>query len=254
MNSNDVALKLVNVSKTFYIAENKQDTIREKVFNAFSKNSKKKIEAVKQINLEIKKGELFAIIGKNGSGKSTLLNIIMGVPPADRGSIIEINGKIMRLSLGMGFNPNLTARENIFVNGTILGLSVEELKEKVDEIIEFAELENFIDTPVRFFSAGMRARLGFSIAIQARTEIFLFDEFFGGVGDLVFKKKSNEVFEKSLLAGKTIVLVTHSIQLVKKHSTRAMLMDMGNPVMIGDPKAVIYKYKEITNTVNDKIY
>jgi len=254
MNSNDVALKLVNVSKTFYIAENKQDTIREKVFNAFSSNNKKKIEAVKPINLEIKKGEFFAIIGRNGSGKSTLLNIIMGVPPADRGGIIEINGKIMRLSLGMGFNPNLTARENIFVNGTILGLLVEELEEKVDEIIEFAELENFLDTPVRFFSAGMRARLGFSIAIQARTEIFLFDEFFGGVGDLVFRKKSNEVFEKSLLAGKTIVLVTHSIALVKKHSTRAMLMDMGNPVMIGDPKAVIYKYQEITNTVNDKIY
>lgn len=254
MNNNDVALKLVNVSKTFYIAENKQDTIREKVFNAFSSNSKKKIEAVKPINLEIKKGEFFAIIGRNGSGKSTLLNIIMGVPPADRGSIIEINGKIMRLSLGMGFNPNLTARENIFVNGTILGLLVEELEEKVDEIIEFAELENFIDTPVRFYSAGMRARLGFSIAIQARTEIFLFDEFFGGVGDLVFKKKSNEIFEKSLLAGKTIVLVTHSIALVKKHSTRAMLMDMGNPVMIGDPKSVIYKYKEITDTVNDKVY
>jgi len=158
----------------------------------------------------------------------------------------------MRLSLGMGFNPHLTARENIFVNGTILGLTIRELKDKVAEIIEFAELEEFIDTPVRFYSAGMRARLGFSIAIQARTEIFLFDEFFGGVGDLVFKKKSDEVFKTSLLAGKTIILVTHSMPLILKHSSRAMLLDMGEPIIIGDPKAVIYKYKELTNTVDNK--
>lgn len=240
-----MAIKLRNVKKTFYIKENRNESIREKLFNAFSSNTKKKIEALKPLSLQIKKGEFFSIIGSNGSGKSTLLNLIMGSLPFDPGGNIEVNGKMIRLALGMGFNPLLTARENILVNGSILGLSLKDIRSRFDEIIGFAELEEFMDTQVKFFSSGMRARLTFAIALHAQADIFLFDEFFGGVGDLVFKSKSEDVFNKSLVDGKTVVLVSHSLDIVRKHSNRVLLLHKGLPIIIDEPEIVIATYKEI---------
>ncbi len=241
----DTVIALRNVSKTYDIKDRKNDTIRERVFNAFKSNPSRKLKALNSINLEIKKGEFFSIIGRNGSGKSTMLNLIMGALQADHGSEITVKGKMIKLALGMGFNPNMTGRENILINGSILGLTLKEIKSKFDEIIAFSELENFADTLVKNYSSGMRARLTFSIALHAKADIFLFDEFFGGVGDLIFKKKSEEVFQKSLIDGKTIVLITHSLDVVKKHSDRALLLETGNPIILGKPSEVINKYTEL---------
>ena len=241
----DTVIKLENVSKTYLVKDRKNDTIRDRVFNAFKSNPSRHIEAVKSVNLEVKRGEFFSIIGRNGSGKSTLLNMIMGALQPNKGSKITVDGKMIKLALGMGFNPNMTGRENILINGSILGLTLKEIRSKIDEIIAFAELDGFIDTLVRHYSSGMRARLTFSVALHAKADIFLFDEFFGGVGDLIFKKKSDAVFQKSLVEGKTIVLITHSLEIVKKHSDRALLIDNGDPIIMGKPELVIKKYREL---------
>lgn len=251
----DIAVRLENVSKTFYVQDKNNDSIRDRVFNIFKPNTKRRIEAVKPLNLEIKKGEFFSIIGRNGSGKSTLLNVIMGSLRPDKGGIIDVKGRMTRLSLALGFDPNLTARENVYVNGSVLGLSMKEIGQKLKEIIAFAELQNFIDTKVKFFSSGMRARLAFAVAIHAKADVFLFDEFFGGVGDIVFKKKSDEVFRQSMLEEKTIVLVSHSLEIVSKYSDRVLLLNYGEPVMIGSPEDAIVQYHklaEINNQSNNK--
>jgi len=242
----DVVISVKNVRKTFYIRENQHATIRDRLLNTFNKNPLRKIEALKPVSFEVKRGEFFSILGSNGSGKTTLLNLIMGAIPPDDGGEISVNGKMIRLALGMGFNIDLTARENILVNGSILGLSLAEIDTKFDEIIEFAELEDFINTPVKFFSSGMKSRLTFAIALHAKADIFLFDEFFGGVGDIVFKNKSEKVFNKSLVDGKTIILVSHSMPTIEKNSNRALLLHYGQPILIDKPSKVIKKYQEMS--------
>jgi len=199
LSDKEVVIRLKDINKTFYIREKGADSIREKVFGLFSNNAKKEVKAIQDINLEIRKGEFLGIIGRNGSGKSTLLKIIMGAIRPDEGGEVITQGRMMRLSLGMGFDPKLTARENIYINASILGLTSKQVNEKFDEIIGFAELYGFVDTPVKYYSRGMKSRLGFAIAVHADADIFLMDEFFGGVGDANFKKKSEEIFAKSFL-------------------------------------------------------
>lgn len=236
---------LKNVNKTFYVRESNHNSVRSKVFNIFSKKGKRKIEALKDINLDIKKGEFLGIVGRNGSGKSTLLKIITGAIPPDKGGVVETKGKIIRLALGMGFDPNLSARENIYVNASIIGLTFKQIGKKFHKIIKFAELEKFIDTPVRFFSSGMRSRLAFAIAVHAEADIFLMDEFFGGVGDIGFKKKSAEVFEESFVHGRTIIHVSHNLNTIKKHCTRVLLLNRGEFVAVGPPEVILEKYNEL---------
>jgi len=184
------------------------------------------------------------IIGRNGSGKSTLLNMIMQTLRPDKGGHIYTKGKMMKLSIGMGFDPNLTGRENIYINGAVLGLSFKKIGKKFDEIFDFAELENFMDTKVKHYSKGMKARLAFAVAVHAEADIFLFDEFFGGVGDLRFKKKSDEVFQKSLLKNKTIVIVSHNLNVIKKHCPRSLCLDKGKILGIGPTQEMIKIYQE----------
>lgn len=245
MNDSNIVISLKNISKTFHIRDANTMTIREKAFNAFKKTHKRKIEALKNINLEIKKGEFFGIIGHNGSGKSTLLHIISGGYPADKGGHVKIEGKFMRLSLGLGFDPELTARENIYVNGSILGLTFKKIGEKFNEIIEFSELQNFVDTKVKYYSSGMKSRLMFSIAVHAEADIFLMDEFFGGVGDEKFRKKSEKVFEESVIKGRTIIHVSHSLGTIKKHCDRVLVLNKGEAVFIGSPDEAIEIYKNL---------
>jgi len=240
----DVAIKLTNVSKTFQIREKSTNSIRDRAINLLSFNNKaRNIKALHNINLEIKRGEFFGIIGRNGSGKSTLLKLIMGAFPPDKGGKIYTNGRMIRLALGMGFDPGLSARDNIYVNGSVLGLSFRQIGQKFDEIIDFAELDNFVDTPVKFYSSGMRSRLAFAIAIHAEADIFLMDEFFGGVGDEIFKKKSEEVFQTSILNGRTIIHVSHSLKTFDKHCERLLLLDKGEHVMLDHPETVIEYYR-----------
>ncbi len=238
-------IKLKNISKSFRVREQANDSVRDKVMNLFNSNQLITYDALVDINLEIKKGEFFGIIGHNGSGKSTLLNIIMGSIIPNKGGIVETEGKIIRLALGMGFDPGLSARENIYVNASILGLTFKEIGERFDEIISFAELEKFVDTPVKFYSSGMRSRLTFAIAVHAEADIFLMDEFFGGVGDKSFREKSEAIFEESFIKGRTIVHVNHNMHLIKKHCDRVLLLHGGKQIIVGPPNEVIEAYDEI---------
>ncbi|HUM88295.1 MAG TPA: ATP-binding cassette domain-containing protein [Prolixibacteraceae bacterium] len=239
--SNDIAIKLENINKT-YVIHDRGNTIRERFFSLFSGKGARKLKALQNVNLEIKKGEFFGIIGRNGSGKSTLVQIMNEAIPPDKGGKVTIDGKAMRLALGMGFNNELTARQNIMINSSVLGLSIKEIKSKMDEMIAFAELEEFADTPVKYYSSGMKSKLMFSIAVNAEADIFLMDEFFGGVGDQNFKKKADELFHNRFVKGKTIIHVSHQMDSIKKYCDRVMLLDKGKVVKIGTPDEVLAEY------------
>lgn len=245
MKNDEIVVRLENVSKTFYSKQNPAASIRDIAMGLFSRRGKiKTVKALQDINIEIKKGETFGIIGRNGSGKSTLIHLMMQSMKADEGSIIETNGVMLRLALGMGMDPNLSARENVYVNGSILGLSFKHINSIFNEIISYANLEDFVDTPVKHFSKGMHARLKFSIALHANSDILLLDEFFGGVGDEDFKKKSTEAFKQVILEGRTIIMVSHAIQNIKKYCDRALWIEKGKMKMLGDPKEVATEYVE----------
>ena len=219
-------------------------TIRERLQLLFSKkNSQSELKALSNVNLTISKGETFGIVGRNGSGKSTLLNIIMESIRPDKGGIVKTKGKMIRLALGMGIDPNLTARENIYVNGSVIGLSFKRIGEKFDQIITFAGLEGFVDTPVKFFSKGMKQRLLFSIAMHVETEIILLDEFFGGVGDQDFKRKSDEAFKKVIMEGRTIIIVSHSLPIIAKYCKRVAWIHHGRVRSLGPAETVLKSYR-----------
>jgi ABC-2 type transport system ATP-binding protein len=244
MDSRETVIRLENVSKTF-VVDGGGNTIREKIKGLFDGSGKQRIHALKDINLEIKKGEFFGIVGRNGSGKSTLLRIMAGSYPPDPGGKVLLKGRYMRLALGMGFDPELTAHENIFLNASILGLSMRQIRERHDEIVTMAELEDYVYTPVKFFSSGMQSRLKFAIAVQAEADVFLMDEFFGGVGDLKFKEVSEKIFDESIVKGRTIVHVSHSLSTIKERCDRVLLLHKGEPVMIGAPDEVLAKYQQV---------
>ena len=250
--SSDVMIRLKNVSKTFRVREGDLSTIRGRVFSILSKKKLRQIKAVHNVNLEIKRGEFVGVIGRNGSGKSTLIHLMTGAYEVDPGGMREINGSFIRLSLGLGFNQQLTARQNVMLNASILGLSIQEIKEKFDDIIEFAELEEFTETKLKFFSKGMRARLSFSIAMHANTEIMLMDEFFGGVGDENFKQKADKVFRETLLTGRTIVHVSHNLNTIEQYCKRVILMEKGRVAAEGPPEEVIPEYRRILRQVRER--
>ena len=252
MESKKVVIHLKNINKTFKLKDASTDSIRDRIFSIFSDSKLRSLKALQNVNLDIYKGEFFGIIGHNGSGKSTLLKIIMGAFPPDEGGEVEVNGKIIRLALGMGFDPNLTARENIYINGSVLGLTFREIGEAFHQIIEFAELENFVDTQVKFYSTGMRSRLAFGVAIHAKADIFLMDEFFGGVGDISFRKKSEEIFQKSVVEGRTIIHVSHQLQTIKRHCNRVLLLHQGQVVTIDTPEVVIPLYRQLMEKKKQK--
>lgn len=234
----NIAIKLENVNKTYTIHD-RGNTIRDRVFSIFTGKKNRKIHALHGINLEVYKGEFFGIIGLNGSGKSTLIQIMNKAIPPDRGGYVTINGKAMRLALGMGFHDELSARQNVMVNSSVLGMSIKECKSKMEEIISFAELNDFIDTPVKYYSSGMKSKLMFSIAVNAKADIFLMDEFFGGVGDINFQKKADEVFHERIIKGKTIIHVSHQLETINHYCDRVMLLDKGHVVKIGTPEEVL---------------
>lgn len=248
----ETIIKLENVFKTFRVSDRPVNSIRSALMQLFIPSNQRKILALKGINFNIKRGEFIGLIGHNGSGKSTLLNLILGAMRPDPGGIVEVNGKVMMLSLGLGFDNNLTARENIYINGSLLGLSLKRIGQKFDEIIDFAELEDFVDTKVKFFSKGMRMRLAFAVGIHAETEVLLIDEFFGGVGDQNFKVKSEAVFQDKLLEGKTIIFASHSMPILKENADRVFLLNQGNLIAGGDFEEVEEKYDEIMEAKREK--
>ena len=246
-NGAKTVITLQNISKTFTVRDKTTNTIRDSFIGLFQKNKRRDIKALDSISLDVKKGEIFGVIGRNGSGKSTLMNIMLGAYQADEGGVREVEGRMIRLALGMGFDKQLTGKENIYINGSVLGLTFKEIDEKFDEIIDFAELRKFVNTKVKFYSKGMKSRLMFAIALHTRADVFLFDEFFGGVGDEIFKEKSEKVFEDSFTNNKTIVLISHNLGSVRKHCDRVLLLDEGKMVALGTPNEVLPVYKNLSN-------
>lgn len=239
---NNVAIHAKNISKTFHITEDSHNTVKHRLFNLFNPPRRKDVKAVKRLSLDIKKGECIGLLGRNGSGKSTLVKVLAGVYPTDTG-YVRINGSTMLMNLGVGMSHELTARENIYVSGSVLGLKIKEVDAIFDQIVEFAELKEFIDTKIKFFSSGMVARLAFSIAVNAGADIMFLDEIFA-VGDMKFQEKAIKVFESSWIEGKTVILVSHSMDTIQKYCNRAAYMKGGELVFFGDTQKAIEMYME----------
>lgn len=258
--SEDIAIKVENLAKTFKIPHEKHTSLKSAALNVFSSKGFTTLEALKDVSFEVKRGEFFGIIGRNGSGKSTLLKILAGIYIPNSGKV-TINGKLSPfLELGVGFNPQLTARENVFLGGSILGLSRKEIAEKFESIIKFAELEDFVDMKFKNFSSGMQVRLAFALAVNARAEILLMDEVLA-VGDVNFQAKCLEEFNSYREKGKTVVLVTHDIGTVQRYCDRAMLLRSGKIITIGEAEKVVNEYmkqnildeeKRLKKAENDK--
>ena len=233
-----------DVYKSFNVYLDRANTLKEKLL-FFTRNKKEKREVLKGINLDIKKGEVVALIGTNGSGKSTLLKLMTKILYPNSGKI-EINGKLTSLlELGAGFHPDFSGRENIYFNASIFGLTKKEIDEKLEDIIDFSELRNFIDNPVRTYSSGMFMRLAFAVAINVNADILLVDEILS-VGDEHFQNKCIEKMLELKNQGKTMVFVTHSMQSVRKLCNRAVWLSDGKIKMDGDVENVIHKYVEVT--------
>lgn len=237
-----IAIKARNISKTFQISEDSHNTVKHRLFNLFNPPKTKYIPAIKSLSMEIMQGECIGLLGRNGSGKSTLVKLLAGVYPTDSG-YISINGSSMMMNLGVGMSHELTARENVYVSGSVLGLKIKEIDAIFDEIIEFAELESFVDTKIKFFSSGMVARLGFSIAVKAGADIMFLDEIFA-VGDAKFQEKAIKVFESSWIKGRTVILVSHSLEVIRQYCNRAAYMKSGELVYFGDTNKAIDMYIE----------
>ncbi|AMM51869.1 hypothetical protein TH61_12735 [Rufibacter sp. DG15C] len=237
-----VAVKARNISKTFQISEDSHNTVKHRLFNLFNPPRTKYIPALKSMSLEIMKGECIGLLGRNGSGKSTLVKILAGVYPSDSG-YVKIDGSTMLMNLGVGMSHELTARENVYVSGSVLGLKIKDIDAIFNEIIEFAELEGFIDTKIKFFSSGMVARLAFSIAVKAGADVMFLDEIFA-VGDVKFQEKAIKVFESSWIEGKTVILVSHSVDVIRQYCNRAAFMKQGELVFMGDTEKAIELYMD----------
>lgn len=234
-------VKLTHISKSFNIPAEKQDSLRERFIKLKFKQNFRQLSALKDINLEIKAGEWLGVIGANGSGKSTLLKIISGIYEPDNGQI-EVNGRLVPfLELGVGFNPELSAKDNIFLNGVILGMRRKQISEKFNEIVNFAGIKQFMNLPLKNFSTGMELRLGFAIAIQSPAEIYLLDEVLS-VGDYQFQKKAKKVFEKMKRQGKTVILISHDLISIKSWCDQAIWLDHGQAKLIDRPTEVIKQY------------
>lgn len=245
--SDEIAIKVAGVGKTFKLPHEKNSSIKGAVLNFYKRNRTYETQQVlKDISFEIKKGEFFGIVGRNGSGKSTLLKLLAGIYTPSKGRI-QVNGKLTPfIELGVGFNPELTGRENVFLNGALLGFNRSEMNKMYDDIVEFAELEKFMDQKLKNYSSGMQVRLAFSIAIRAESDILVLDEVLA-VGDEAFQKKCIDVFEEYKSKKQTIVLVTHDMETVKQFCSQAMLIDQGEIILLGDPNKAANSYTELNN-------
>ena len=244
-NNEEYAIIVEDVHKTFSVYLDKANTIKEKLLFLFSRNRKEKREVLKGINLKIKKGESVALIGVNGGGKSTLLKLMTKIIYPNKGKI-TINGKLTSLlELGAGFHPDFSGRENIYFNASIFGLTKKEIDDRLEDIIEFSELKDYIDNPVRTYSSGMFMRLAFSVAINVNADILLIDEILS-VGDQHFQDKCYRKMKELTQQGKTMVFVTHSLQSVSDLCNRAVWLHEGKIQLDGNSKEVIQKYVEAT--------
>lgn len=250
----EAAIKVENVSKTFRLPHEKNTSIKSAVVNFWRrKKGYELLRALEDVSFEVEKGEFFGIVGRNGSGKSTLLKLLAGTYTPSKGSI-QVNGKLTPfIELGVGFNPELTGRENVYLNGALLGFNRKEMRKKYKEIVAFAELERFMDQKLKNYSSGMQVRLAFAIAVQAKSEILLLDEVLA-VGDAAFQQKCYDYFEQLKLEERTIIFVTHDMDAVQRFCNRALMLEKGVIKDLGSPAEIadLYKRDNISQAAEGK--
>ena len=243
--ASNIAIKVTNLHKSFKLPTEQAFGLKQAFFNrlrGIKGYTEQKV--LKGLDFEVKKGDFLGIVGRNGSGKSTLLKILAGIYYPEKGEII-INGNLVPfIELGVGFNPELTGRENVYMNGALLGFSNEEMDKMYDDIWDFAELKDFQDQKLKNYSSGMQVRLAFSIAIRAKGDILLLDEVLA-VGDAAFQQKCADYFKSLKDKKQTVILVTHSMENVRNFCTRAMLIDDGHIIKSGNPKEIADAYTKL---------
>jgi len=239
---NGVVIDITNVKKTFKLPVESSSSLKSTLINRLNGiKGYQKQKVLDGISFKVEKGDFFGIVGKNGSGKSTLLKILSQIYVPDSGTV-KVAGKLVPfIELGVGFNPELTGRENVYLNGAMFGFSTEEIDNMYEEIVRFAELENFMKQKLKNYSSGMQVRLAFSVAIKAKGDILVLDEVLA-VGDEAFSRKCNEYFQSMKESGRTVVLVTHDMSSVKKFCNKAILIRSGKVAAFGNPEDVANQY------------
>jgi ABC-2 type transport system ATP-binding protein len=241
MQSDGVAIRVRGLDKSFRIPTHRMHTLKERALHPLRRRSYNHLQALREIDFDVLSGEFFGIVGRNGSGKSTLLKCLAGIYKADAGTI-HVAGRLAPfIELGVGFNPDLPARDNVIINAVMMGLSQREAERRFDEIIAFGELEGFVDLKLKNYSSGMQVRLAFSVMVHTDPDVMLVDEVLA-VGDAAFQQKCIDVFYRLRSEGKTIVLVTHAVSLVQKFCHRAMLISDSRITGIGDPGEIVRGY------------
>ncbi|HTX47439.1 MAG TPA: ABC transporter ATP-binding protein [Solirubrobacteraceae bacterium] len=236
-----VSIEVRDVEKTFRIPDRKVDTLKERVVHPLHKIEYRELHALRGISFDVHEGEFFGIVGRNGSGKSTLLKVLASIYRADHGTVRMAGRLAPFIELGVGINPALTARENVALNGVMMGLGRREAMRRLDAVLEFAELQEFVDLKLKNYSSGMMVRLAFAVMVQADADVMLVDEVLA-VGDAAFGQKCMDVFREKRDAGKTIVLVTHDMATVQAFCDRAMLMHDGEQRVLGEPDEAALGY------------
>ena len=235
------AVTVQGIKKSFRLPHEKQSSLKQAVLNFRQTKSYEVLDVLKDVSFEVRQGEFFGIVGRNGSGKSTLLKTIAGIYIPSSGTV-TLNGLLTPfIELGIGFNPELTGRDNVYLNGAIFGMSRKQVVEKYDEIVAFSELERFMDQKLKNYSSGMQVRLAFSIAVQARGQILLLDEVLA-VGDAKFQQKCYDYFDELKRQGQTVIFISHDMGGVKRFCDRAMMLKDGKIAKIGNVEEVAELY------------
>ncbi len=240
----DIAISVRDIRKEFILPQSKNSSFKQSFVNIVKKNNKVTQKVLDGVSFDVHKGDFFGIVGRNGSGKSTLLKMLAGVYTPTAGEI-QVNGGLTPfIELGVGFNPELSGRDNVYLNGALLGFNRNQMDEMYYEIVSFAELEPFMDQKLKNYSSGMQVRLAFSIAIMAKNEVLIFDEVLA-VGDEAFQRKCLDVFERYKAEGQTVILVTHDMEQVRRFCTRAILISDGKLIKDGDPREIADLYSKL---------
>jgi ABC-2 type transport system ATP-binding protein len=245
-----VVIEVRDVEKTFRIPTHKIDTLKERVAHPLTRATFRELRALQGISFEVRRGEFFGVVGRNGSGKSTLLKILASIYRADAGRVRMAGRLAPFIELGVGFNMELTSRENVALNGVMMGLGRSEAARKLDSVLEFAELRDFVDLKLKNYSSGMLVRLAFAVMVEADADIMLVDEVLA-VGDASFAQKCMDVFHDKRRTGKTVVLVTHDMATVQGFCDRAMLLHDGRQACLGDPEETALRYYRLNFAGND---
>ena len=246
MSNHEPAVIVKDLYKSFRLPHEQHSGLKQFILNFFRRPSKRvhgyeTQHVLEDISFEIQKGEFFGIVGRNGSGKSTLLKLLAGIYTPDKGAL-QVNGTLTPfIELGVGFNPELTGRENVYLNGALLGFSHDEMDAMYDDIVEFAELEKFMDQKLKNYSSGMQVRLAFSIAIRAQTDILLLDEVLA-VGDAAFQKKCYDYFRQLKRNKKTVIFISHDMNAIREYCDRTILIDNGKINHRGEAEGIATEY------------